>query len=112
VASQNAESWFSTGAPPQLDRRNTAGGVLSGVSRFVVNGGPPRIGADGAHGQCDSSIRPASAGQMILNMKETARGLCSPGPGATTRYHTPGFGGHRTRHVIVGCIGCRQRHLR
>jgi hypothetical protein len=42
----------------------------------------------------------------------TARGLCSPSRGATTRYHTPGFRGHRTRQVIVGCIGCRQRHQR
>jgi len=62
VASQNAEGWFSTGAPPPLDRRNTAGGVASGVSRFVVSGGPPPIGADGTHGQCESSVGPRPRG--------------------------------------------------
>ena len=61
----NAGDWFSIAAPPSLDRRNTAGGVASDVSRFVASGGPPPIGADGTHGQCDSSVRPASAGRTI-----------------------------------------------
>jgi hypothetical protein len=63
------DGWFSTGAPPSLDRRNTAGGVASGVSRFVASGGPPPIGADGTYGQCDSSGRPASAGRTIPTIR-------------------------------------------
>ena len=64
----SAEGWFSTGSPP-LDRLNAAGGVTSGGSRFVVSGGPPPIGAESTHGQCDPPFAP-SAGQTIPAMKE------------------------------------------
>jgi hypothetical protein len=47
---------------PPFDRRNAVGGVRSRVSRFVVSGGPPRIGADSTHGQCDSSMCPLPLG--------------------------------------------------
>jgi hypothetical protein len=95
VAPRDAKGWFSSEDPPPLARRNAAGGVPSNVSRFVVRGGAPRTGAESAHGQCDSSIRPASAGQMILTTKEPSVDFAALAAALPPGLRPPGFSGTR-----------------
>ena len=85
-----------------------AGGVASYVSRSLSAVVDCAIGADDIHGQCDSSVGPASVGPTTPSAKEPPMGYATP---AAIR-HQENSTTFADSCAVIGCANCGPRYLR